>query len=109
MLENQIGERYFKINECAPERRCYQEDVMEVLNAEHIKLTASTKLADRVNIGWIAIPSGIELTEKKVGELLETLPCWDQYDRGSIETEEERTKREHFERAQQIKALEKVA
>lgn len=79
------------------------------LNQAHIKQTEATKKADRVNLGWVAIPSGVELSEQRVFELLEVLPCWGEFKRGSIETETERLKREHFEREQLIKKLEKVA
>lgn len=102
MLENQIGEQYIKIAECTPERRCYQVDMLERLNEAHIELIDSTKLADRVNTGWVAVPSGKELTEEQVTELLECLPCWGVYERGSIKTETDKRR----ERAAEIKALE---
>lgn len=105
MLENQLGDRYVKTNDCSPERRCYQEDMLDHLNDEHIKLTDSTKLADRVNIGWVAVPSGKELTEAQVVSLLEVLPCWDQYERGEIKTEKDKAR----ERAELIRRLEAVA
>lgn len=105
MLENQLGERYVKIEDCTPERRCYQEDMLEHLNDQHIKLVDSTKLADRVNLGWVAIPSGVELTEAQVVELLEVLPCWGQYERGEIKSERDKGR----ERAELIRRLEAVA
>lgn len=102
MLENSLGERYTRIDECTPERRCYQQDMLEHLNREHVKLIDSTKLADRVNTGWVAVPSGKDLTESQIVELLEKLPCWSVYERGSIKTETDKAR----ERAAEIRALE---
>jgi hypothetical protein len=92
MLENQLGERYATINDCSPPRPCYQDDMLDALNLAHIEQMDATKLADRVNVGWVAIPSGVELTEAKVVELLECLPCWDIYERGEIKTKTDKAR-----------------
>lgn len=105
MLENQVGERYTTINDCSPERACYQEDILDNLNQVHIKQIDATKLADRVNAGWVAIPSGVELTEAQVVELLECLPCWDVYERGEIKTKTDKAR----ETGDLIRRLEAVA
>lgn len=89
-LENQIGEQYVKIEDVTPVRACYQENMMKDLNDAHIKLIGSTKLADRVNAGWVAMPNGEELEESKIVELMELLNPWDQYERGEIRTQKER-------------------
>ena len=90
MLENQLGERYMRIDECTPERSCYQVDMMEHLNKAHTKMIGSTKLADRVNVGWLAIPDGTELNEEHIEKLISVLPCWDVFDRGQIKTDREK-------------------
>jgi len=102
MLENSLGEQYIKTDDCTPERACYQEDMLDHLNEHHIKLINSTKVMDRVNSGWVAIPSGKELTEKEIAELLEVLPCWGEFERGDIKTETDTAR----ERAEMIRLLE---
>lgn len=104
MLENQLGERWVPVNECSPPRPCYQENMIEALNAAHIKQINKTTLANRVNAGWVAVPSGAELTEKEVTELLEVLPCWDVYPRGEIKTETDKT-RETGDLIRQLEAV----
>lgn len=105
MLENSLGEQYMPINECSPERACYQEDAIDALNVAHIKQINKTKLSDRVNAGWVAVPSGVELSEETVRELIEVLPCWDQFVRGEIKTKEDKK----LESETLIRRLEAVA
>jgi hypothetical protein len=92
MLENRLGERYVTVNDCSPARACYQENMLDNLNDEHVKQIDATKLADRVNAGWVAIPSGVDLTEAEVVALLECLPCWDVYERGDIKTKTDKAR-----------------
>lgn len=89
-LENQIGEKYAAIEEVIPERACYQECMINELNAAHIKLIGSTKKADRVNAGWLAMPNGEDLEESQIIETLELLKPWGQYERGEIRAQKER-------------------
>lgn len=105
MLENQLGDRWVPVNECSPPRPCFQEDMLESLNEAHIKQINKTTLANRVNAGWVAIPSGVELTEARVVELLECLPCWDVYERGEIKTKTDKAR----ETGDLIRRLEAIA
>lgn len=92
LLENSLGERYASIRECSPERRCYKEDIADMLNESHLEHIKSTKKADRVSTGWIGLPKRVELTEAEVVELMEVVPeVWTANERGSMLLDEEMT------------------
>ncbi len=107
MSETSLGEQYYTIAHVKPERACRQHEIEETLTEAHVKLISSTKLADRKNVGWVTVPSGKQLDDAKVRDLLETQNAWDKCERGAdelkIKSERDRDLKE------QIRLLERVA
>ena len=107
MSENSLGDQYYTIAPVDVSRACYQTDIEDQLNEAHIKLIASTKLADRKNVGWVAVPSGVELDNSKVQSLLETQDPWSRCERGADELKVKAERDRELE--EQIRLLERVA
>lgn len=99
LLETSQGDRYANINEVAPDRPCYMQDITDQVTDSHLDQAKRTKRADRVNLGWVSNAAGREMTEAEVVRLLELFPdCWTRHERGTVLLDEELTIEQRLER-----------
>ena len=56
--------------------KTFKEFALPYLVEYHAKLIPTIPEHQRVAVGWIASPAGIELTEKEAGDLFVALQAW---------------------------------
>lgn len=73
----QLGEQYMKSEVITTSSRYYQADLAPTFEEYHAKLIPSIPEHHRVAVGWLASPSGVELSEKQASEIFESMGAWD--------------------------------
>ena len=68
---------YFKSAVAIPDREMYQRDLSEFLNEEHKEFVRKEfNKKHLTNVAWIAIPNGVELTEKELEFVIDAKGAW---------------------------------
>lgn len=71
-----LGEEYMKSEFIHTDTKYFQTDLAPVFEEYHAKLIPTIPEHQRVAVGWIASPAGIELTEKEAGDMFVALQAW---------------------------------
>lgn len=79
-----------EISEIKANNACYHTDLQDVVFDTNIEELAKHSSSQRVNVGWLAIPSGKLLEESEICTILEKLNPYDQYVLGSLVFEDEK-------------------
>ena len=71
-----LGEEYMKSEAVVTDTRYFQSDLAPTFEEYHSKLIPKIPEHQRVAVGWIASPAGIELSEKEAGDIFVALQAW---------------------------------
>ena len=71
-----LGEEYMKSEAVVTKSRYYQSDLAPTFEEYHAKLIPKIPEHQRVAVGWLASPAGVELTEKEAGDIFVALQAW---------------------------------
>jgi hypothetical protein len=74
---DQTGKEYMQGVTVESANPCRQNDLLEVLHEQHLRLLKGCNDAHTVNVGWLASPSAHEWDEKEVGDIFTELNAWD--------------------------------
>jgi hypothetical protein len=77
MGRNKLGKKYIKIDEAGPDFEVYKHQISKSVGEAH-KILADSVPADQFsNVGWIATPTGYNLSEEHLYDLFTMMDCWD--------------------------------
>jgi hypothetical protein len=79
-----------EITEIKSNNTCYHTDLQDIVFNTNIEELAQHPSSERVNVGWLAIPSGQVLESEEVCSILEKLNPYDQYVLGSLVFDDEK-------------------
>jgi uracil-DNA glycosylase len=77
MGRTELGKAYIKLEEVRVANEVFKHEISEQVGKIHKALTDSIPSKQLSNVGWIATPTGHELSEKHLGELFDLMGCWD--------------------------------
>tara|TARA_R110000850_G_scaffold91270_15_gene193863 strand:- start:347 stop:847 length:501 start_codon:yes stop_codon:yes gene_type:complete len=77
MGRTELGKAYIKLEEVHVANEVFKHEISEQVGKIHKVLTDSIPIKQLSNVGWIATPTGHDLSEKHLGELFELMDCWD--------------------------------
>jgi len=77
MGRTELGQCYIKIEEVRVANEVFKHEISEQVGKIHKVLTDSIPAKQLSNVGWIATPTGHELSESHLAELFEIMGCWD--------------------------------
>ena len=72
-----LGEEYMKSEQIITQAKHCQEDLAPTFEKYHAELIKRVPEHQRIGVGWIASPNGVELTEKEAGAIFAKLRAWD--------------------------------
>ena len=77
MGRNKLGKKYIKIDEAGPDFEVYKHQISKSCGDAHKILADSVPANQLSNVGWIATPTGHELSEEHLYDLFSMMGCWD--------------------------------
>jgi hypothetical protein len=81
---NRLGEVYHPMYEVTVDSPIAIDELNTVIKSKHNVLIRNAKEEDMVNIGWLAIPSGKQLSENAVMDLFKYTDPFMSHERGSL-------------------------
>lgn len=76
-LRDQEGVEYMKSLTIQVNEPARQQDIAEQVGEIHTELVQGINKKHLVNVGWIARPDGVEMTEQEAGILFDKADAWD--------------------------------
>lgn len=77
VCETEDGTRYMKAEQVSANEPYLQEELSDLLNAQHEALLKSCNEKHLRNACWLASPTGVDWDESEAFDLLEQLGAWD--------------------------------
>lgn len=97
-------EKKLEINKIEAFQEYYHSDLQDLIYEVNIGELAQHPIRHRCNVGWIAVPSGINLRSREIDKLMDLFEPYEQYVKGTLMFNEETDNA----LANQIRLLEQV-